>query len=136
MKPNTLMLDWFPEVAGVGATDYLDILKDTQLTDMHLLLCRKFDELNTDNIRDYFKRTGKKMFIDVWALPLSLQVECMLLFHSPILLFHSRSPPPYRSPFLARKKHLQIPLFRCILPFLFRHFPWANSLSFICSYFT
>ncbi len=92
MKPNTLLLDWFSRMTGMSPTEYITIVKvilqhassncqDVQLTDMHIILSRNFENLDTDRISAFYHRSmpldtsvintqaHKKMFVDVWALP-------------------------------------------------------------------
>ncbi len=50
LRPNTLLLDWFSNMVGMSPAEYIRVIKNVQMTDMHVLLARNFDSMDLDAI--------------------------------------------------------------------------------------
>jgi potassium/chloride transporter 9 len=90
MKPNTLMMGWFGEGYSIAAVDYGHIIRDTLMTDLHIILCRGLERIdmrslyanmNTSAVFNFSQPTSgslssplavkkdQEYTVDVWCCP-------------------------------------------------------------------
>lgn len=84
VRPNLILLNWFGSQAECGLQEFVGIMRDASMSEIHLAVCRNFDFLDTSEITFYadwmrlnpppkvVHGVASKMTLDVWALPLLL----------------------------------------------------------------
>eukprot|EP00051_Salpingoeca_urceolata_P006548 m.86480 g.86480 ORF g.86480 m.86480 type:complete len:969 (+) comp14878_c0_seq1:249-3155(+) len=84
MRPNTLVLPWLGASTSITPVEYVNIMKDVMLTDLHLLIGINFEKMHHEHLTMFkkfmsssakvenpfeFEPDSNTMTIDVWAFP-------------------------------------------------------------------